>query len=166
MFRSFWDGVEQSCPNYIRRACALPVLSDAQHPSNELWPCPIPACTPAPRTRLAGRRKARWVLRLHRNTWVRLLVAAGNFLVSGRPEIPAHAMQPPSRAQESMIAQFERHVAAWVRLGTGPRRELDRAVQKFSILEDQLSYLRDRSPCSFCAVSTLQQGSGVSSCGL
>ena len=76
-------------------------------------------------------------------------MAAGNFLVSGRPEIPAHAMQPPSRAQESMIAQFERHVAAWVRLGTGPRRELDRAVQKFSILEDQLSYLRDRSHALF-----------------
>ena len=48
-----------------------------------------------------------------------------------------------------MIAQLERHVAAWVRLGTGPRRELDRAVQKFSILEDQLSFLRERSRALF-----------------
>ena len=48
-----------------------------------------------------------------------------------------------------MIAQLERRVAAWVRLGTGPRRELDRAVQKFSILEDQLSFLRERSRALF-----------------
>ena len=76
--------------------------------------------------------------------WTRLLVAANNFLAGGRPEAPTLAEQL-LRSQELLVDRFERQVAAWVRLGSGPRRELDRAVRKFSVLEDQLSDLRRRS---------------------
>ncbi|OLP77818.1 hypothetical protein AK812_SmicGene42084 [Symbiodinium microadriaticum] len=97
------------------------------------------------RRRLSGRRRARWALRQHRRSWTRLLVAAGNFLVSGRPEHPTLAPPPLSSAQALMIHQLEKQVSVWIRLGSGPRRELDRAVQKFSSLEEQLNDLRHRS---------------------
>ena len=72
-------------------------------------------------------------------------MAAGNFLVSGRPEHPTLAPPPLSSAQALMIHQLEKQVSVWIRLGSGPRRELDRAVQKFSSLEEQLNDLRHRS---------------------
>ncbi|CAE7560174.1 SUF4 [Symbiodinium sp. CCMP2592] len=72
---------------------------------------------------LVGRRKARWDFRNSCRSWVRLLVAAGNWLVQG----------------------LERHAAVWIRLAQGPKCGLERAFQKFDQIDKQLQVLHQMS---------------------
>ena len=141
----FLAGVRTKLSNFILDACALPVVGTASQSSPELWPCRIPPPQPKPRSRLSGRRKARWHLRNLARLWTRHLVAAGNWLVLGRPEVHPADLPPNSVAQESMISRLESQVTIWFRLGTGPRRDLGRSVQKFSSVEEQLESLLHHS---------------------
>ena len=58
--------------NYIAKSLALSFSSSASQSSTILWPCSIPDPLPAPRTRLVGRRKARWDFRNSCRSWTRL----------------------------------------------------------------------------------------------
>ena len=55
------------------------------------------------------------------------------------------ALPPLSAVQTAMLARLERQVMVWLRLGTGPRRGLERAVQKFGSMEEQLQSLLQQS---------------------
>ena len=131
--------------NYIAKSLALPFSSSASQSSTILWPCSIPDNLPAPRTRLAGRRKARWDFRNACRSWTRLLVAAGNWLVQGRPGTPTADLPPLSAKQLQMLARLERHAAVWTRLARGPKSGLERAFQKYDQIDKQLQVLHQMS---------------------
>lgn len=127
--------------NYIAKSLALPFSSSASQSSTILWPCSIPDSLPAPRTRLTGRRKARWDFRNSCRSWTRLLVAAGNWLVQGRPGTPTADLPPLSAKQLQMLARLERHAAVWTRLAQGPKCGLERAFQRYDQIDKQLQAL-------------------------
>ena len=151
-----------SLANFIKSSCALSSPSTAQQCSSELWPCSIPPLLPPPRTRLAARRRARWELRSLSRLWTRHMVAAGNWLVLGRPGSFAADLPPLSAQQLQMLDRLERQATIWIRLGRGPKRGLDRAVQKFDHMHDQLQQLQSLSSRLF---SSMQPYNRVSASG-
>ncbi|CAE7454060.1 SUF4 [Symbiodinium sp. CCMP2592] len=128
-----------SLSTFIHKSCAQTFSSAASQSSSELWPCPLPPSLELPHSRLVGRRKARWKLRHQCRQLTHQLVAACNWLALGRPRDPPADLPPSSAPQASMLHRLEGMVTTWVRLGHGPKRDLDRAVQKFETLGEQLA---------------------------
>ena len=131
--------------NFMLDLMALPVPNSASQSSSDLWPCSLPPSLSAPRTRLAGRRRSRWLLRTQRREVTRQFIAACNWLVLGRPAQLSQELAPLSAHQISMVERLEWQVMTWLRLGHGPKRGLTRSVQKFAQLEEQLYSLHEHA---------------------
>ena len=131
--------------NFIHTSLAHEFSSSASPSSSDLWPCPAPPPLALPRTRLGGRREARWRQRSVCRLVCRHIVAANNWLVLNRPSEPPADLPPPSSAQAAMLNRLERMATIWIRLGHGPKRGLDRTVQKFDSISSALSLLHELS---------------------
>ncbi|CAE7201974.1 unnamed protein product [Symbiodinium sp. CCMP2592] len=96
-------------------------------------------------TKLGGRRLARWHRRHFIRHVTRHIVAANNWLVLGKPASPPAALPPLSSSQHAMLGRLEAMASTWIRLGSGPKRGLDRSVQKFDSVLLQLEELQRMS---------------------
>ena len=128
--------------NFIHKSLAQPLSRAASPISTDLWPCPLPPPLEHPNSRLGGRCKARWTARHRCRLVTRHIVAACNWLALGRPKVPPADLPPPSKSQTAMLARFEGMAATWLRLGKGPKRGLDRAIQKFDSISEQLGEIQ------------------------
>ena len=135
--------------NFICMSIAHPFSNSALHSSSELWPCRVPPALPIPRTHLRGRREARWRLRCVIRLVCRHVIAANNWLALNRPQSPPCDLPPPSTCQQAMVDRLESMASAWIRLGLGPKRGLDRSVQKFDSIKDGLTQLHIKSQILF-----------------
>ena len=130
---------------FIQSSIAHEFPSSASQISSDLWPCPLPPPLALPRTRLGGRREARWRQRCTSRLVCRHIVAAYNWLVLNRPSKPPADLPPPSSSQAAMLVRLERMASIWIRLGHGPKCGLDRTVQKFDSISSALSRIHELS---------------------
>ena len=66
----------------------------------------------------------------------RHIVAANNWLALTDLNLPPCDLPSPSICQQAMIDRLESTASTWIRFGLGPKRGLDRLVQKFDSIKD------------------------------
>ena len=88
---------------------------------------------------------ARWRRRRYIRHVTRHIVAANNWLVLGKPASSPAALPPLSSSQTAMLGRLEAMASTWIRLGSGPKRGLDRSVEKFDSVLLQLEELQHMS---------------------
>ena len=88
---------------------------------------------------------ARWHRRRYIRHVTRHIVAANNWLVLGKPASSPAALPPLSSSQTAMLGRLEAMASTWIRLGSGPKRGLDRSVEKFDSVLLQLEELQHKS---------------------
>ena len=121
----------------------LPMMESNYCSSKQLWPCPVPLKLPRPSGRLSGRRRSRHRLHSAVREHLRAFVAACNWLTLGRPKVDTESRQPTSASQSRMLEQLESSLLLFYRLSPGPSGGLDRALGKFTTLQESLSHLTD-----------------------
>ena len=135
--------------NFVKQSLILHMMKDDHHSSKDLWPCPIPASIPAPRSLLKGRRRSRLRLRVVVREHLRVFVASCNWLSLGRPKkvvAEEWARLPLSSCQSRMLEHVELSLRSWYRQSSGLCSDLQRSEQKFSTLHETIAELS--SACS------------------
>ena len=140
--------------NFVKQSLVLHMMKDDCHSSKDLWPCPIPASIPAPRSLLKGRRRSRLRLRVVVREHLRVFVASCNWLLLGRPkkaEAEEWTRLPLSPCQSRMLDHVELSLRSWYRQSPGLCSDLQRSEQKFSTLHETIAELS--SACSVLRTS-------------
>ena len=140
--------------NFVKQSLILHMTEDDHHSSKDLWPCPIPASIPAPRSLLKGRRRSRLRLRVVVREHLRVFVASCNWLSLGRPKkviAEEWASLPLSSCQSRMLEHVELSLRSWYRQSSGLCSDLQRSEQKFSTLHETIAELS--SACSVLRTS-------------
>lgn len=140
--------------NFVKQSLILHMTEDDHHSSKDLWPCPIPASIPAPRSLLKGRRRSRLRLRVVVREHLRVFVASCNWLSLGRPKkviAEEWARLPLSSCQSRMLEHVELSLRSWYRQSSGLCSDLQRSEQKFSTLHETIAELS--SACSVLRTS-------------